>query len=122
MKGMRTAVFLIVAQIIPLTGFRAFAADKIGVAYVSPSVTQAVAWIAKETGILSKYDLSAEIVLISGSPRLVQSLIAGDVDIAFAGVTALIRARLRGADATIVGTAANVSSQTLMVGRASKIS
>jgi ABC-type nitrate/sulfonate/bicarbonate transport system substrate-binding protein len=118
---MRTAVFLIVALLILLTGFRAFAADKVRVAYVSPSVTQAVPWIAKQTGILSKYDLSAEIVLITGSPRLVQSLIAGDVDIVFAGVTALIRARLRGADVAILGTSANVSSQKLMVSRASKI-
>ena len=31
--------------------------------------------------------------LITGSPRLVQSLIAGDVDVVFAGVTALTRAR-----------------------------
>jgi ABC-type nitrate/sulfonate/bicarbonate transport system substrate-binding protein len=121
MERVGTAVFLIVALIILLPGFRTFAADKIRVAYVSPSVTQAIPWIAKETGILSKYDLSAEILLVTGSPRLVQSLIAGDVDLVFAGVTALIRARLRGADVAILGTSANVSSQKLMVSRASKI-
>ena len=68
------------------------AAEKIRVAYVAPSVTQALPWIANETRIFAKYSLTAEIVLITGSPRLVQSLIAGDVDLAFAGVTALIRA------------------------------
>ena len=40
-------------------------------------------WVAKELGILAKYDLAAEILLITGSPRLVQSLIAGDVDSSF---------------------------------------
>ena len=40
---------------------------------------------------------------------------------AFAGVTALIRARARGADVAILGASANISSQKLMVGRASKI-
>jgi ABC-type nitrate/sulfonate/bicarbonate transport system substrate-binding protein len=97
------------------------AADKLRVAYVSPSITQSLPWIAKETGILAKYDLDAEVVLITGSPRLVQSLIAGDVDVVFAGVTALIRARARGADVAILGAPANVSSQKLMVGRNSKI-
>jgi NitT/TauT family transport system substrate-binding protein len=39
----------------------------------------------------------------------------------FAGVTALTRARLRGADVAILGAAANLSSQKLLVGRNSKI-
>jgi ABC-type nitrate/sulfonate/bicarbonate transport system substrate-binding protein len=100
---------------------RGLAADKLRVAYVSPSITQSLPWIARETAILAKYDLAAEVVLITGSPRLVQSLIAGDVDVVFAGVTALIRARARGADVAILGAPANVSSQKLMVGRGSKV-
>jgi NitT/TauT family transport system substrate-binding protein len=97
------------------------AAEKIRVAYVSPSVSQSLPWIASQTGILGKYDLTAEIILITGSPRLVQSLIAGDVDFAFAGVTAFVRARMRGAETAILGTSMNVSGQKLMVGRASKV-
>jgi NitT/TauT family transport system substrate-binding protein len=97
------------------------AADKIRVAYVSPSVSLSLPWIAKQTGILAKYDLDAEVLLITGSPRLVQSLIAGDVDVAFAGITAITRARTRGAEVAILGAAANVSSQKLMVGSNSKI-
>jgi NitT/TauT family transport system substrate-binding protein len=100
---------------------RSFAADKIRMAYVAPSVTLALPWMARETGILSRHDLVAEILLITGSPRLVQSLIAGDVDVAFAGVTALTRARVRGADVAILGASANVSSQKLMVARNSKV-
>jgi len=98
-----------------------FAADKVRMAYVSPSVSLSLPWIAKESGILAKHDLAAEILLITGSPRLVQSLIAGDVDVAFAGITAVTRARVRGADVAILGASANVSSQKLMVGRNSKI-
>ena len=44
------------------------AAEKIRVAYVAPSATQALPWIANETGIFAKYGLNAEIVLITGSP------------------------------------------------------
>ena len=100
---------------------RSFAADKIRMAYVAPSVSLSLPWLARETGILAKNDIGAEILLITGSPRLVQSLIAGDVDVAFAGVTALTRARVRGAEVAILGASANVSSQKLMVGRNSKV-
>jgi NitT/TauT family transport system substrate-binding protein len=41
--------------------------------------------------------------------------------VAFAGVTALTRARVRGADVAILGASANVSSQKLMVARNSKV-
>jgi NitT/TauT family transport system substrate-binding protein len=99
----------------------ASAADKLRVAYVAPSVSLSLPWVAKELGLLGKYDLAAEILLITGSPRLVQSLIAGDVDVAFAGVTALTRARVQGAEVSILGASANVSSQKLIVGRNSKI-
>ena len=99
----------------------ALAADKLRVAYVSPSVSQSLPWIAKELGILAKHDLAVENLLITGSPRLVQALIAGDVDVIFAGVTAMTRARMRGADVAILGASANLSSQKLMVSRTSKI-
>ena len=97
------------------------AADKLRVAYVSPSVSLSLPWVAKELRDFAKHDLVAEILLITGSPRLVQSLIAGDVDVVFAGVTAFTRARLRGAEVAILGAAANLSSQKLLVSRNSKI-
>ena len=118
---MNLLVFIFSALLLLINGAWSWAADKLRIAYVSPSITQSLPWVAKETGILAKYDLAAEVVLITGSPRLVQSLIAGDVDVVFAGVTALIRARARGADVVILGAPANVSSQKLMVGRSSKI-
>ena len=44
-----------------------------------------------------------------------QSLIAGDVHYALVGAGAVMRARMRGADVTILGAATNISSQKLMV-------
>lgn len=90
-------------------------------AYVSPSVSLSLPWMAKETGILAKYDLVGEVLLITGSPRLVQSLISGDVDVAFAGITAITRARIHGAEVAILGASANVSSQKIIVRGNSKI-
>jgi NitT/TauT family transport system substrate-binding protein len=111
----------IASIILTLAGGHSFAMDKVRMAYVSPSVSLSLPWIAKERGILAKHDLAAEILLITGSPRLVQSLIAGDVDVAFAGITAITRARTRGAEVAILGASANVSSQKLMVSGRSKI-
>jgi ABC-type nitrate/sulfonate/bicarbonate transport system substrate-binding protein len=115
-RGVHFAVALILFNASSLS-----AADKIRVAYVSPSVSQSLPWFAKELGILAKYELTAEVLLITGSPRLVQSLIAGDVDSVFAGVAALTRARGRGADVAILGAAANASSQKLMISKSSKV-
>ena len=112
---------LVAAMLFTVSHGSVHAADKLRIAYVAPSVSLSLPWLAKESGILAKHDLAAEILLITGSPRLVQSLIAGDVDVAFAGVTAMTRARVRGADVAILGASANLSSQKLMVGRNSKI-
>ena len=65
---------------------------KLRVAYVSPSLSLSLPWVAKPGCSLSMTWLRK--FFITGSPRLVQSLIAGDVDV-FAGVTALTRARAR---------------------------
>jgi len=118
---MKIERFLLTAAVLVALTHRCDGADKLRVAYVSPSISQSLPWVAKELGILAKYDLAAENLLITGSPRLVQAMIAGDVDVIFAGVTALTRARVRGADVAILGASANLSSQKLMVSRTSKI-
>jgi len=99
----------------------AMTAEKIRVAFVSPSPTQSPPWIAKETGLFAKQGLDAEIILLPGSPRLVQTLIAGDVDYAIVGATAVMRARMRGADVVLLATTANFSNMKLLTGRDSGI-
>src|SRR3970040_1104673 len=97
------------------------AAEKIRVAFVSPVPGFAPAWIAKETGMFTRQGLDADVILLTGSPRLVQTLIAGDVDYAIGGAPATIRARMRGADVVILAATTNVSSQKLLVGKKSGI-
>src|SRR3989304_5351855 len=97
------------------------AAEKIRVAFVSPVPGFAPAWIAKETGMFARQGLNADVILLTGSPRLVQSLIPGDGAFATGGATATMRARMRGADVVILAATTNVSSQKLLVGRKSGI-
>lgn len=90
-------------------------AEKIRVGFVSPGPGLSAPWIAKETGGFIRYGLDADVILLPGSPRLVQSLIAGDVHFALVGAAAVMRARMRGADVVILGASTNVSSQKLVV-------
>ncbi len=90
-------------------------AEKVRVGVVSPAPGLSAPWIAKETGIFAKHGLDADVILLTGSPRLAQSLIAGDVHYALVGAAAVMRARMRGAEVVIVGAATNVSSQKLVV-------
>jgi ABC-type nitrate/sulfonate/bicarbonate transport system substrate-binding protein len=99
----------------------AAAAEKIRIAFVSPSATQSPVWIAKETGFFAKQGLDAEVVLLPGSPRMVQTLISGDIDYAIVGASAAMRARMRGADVVMLATTANLSNMKLLVSRDSGI-
>src|SRR6185369_8950192 len=72
--------------------------QRIVVAYVSPSDSIIIPGIARDSGILAKYGFDADVVLVTGSPRVVQSLIGGSFDYAIPGGTPLLRARVQGAD------------------------
>jgi NitT/TauT family transport system substrate-binding protein len=96
-------------------------AEKVRVAVVSPTPNVSVPWIGKDAGIFAKHGLDAEVILLTGSPRLVQSLIAGDVDYAVVGASATMRARMRGADVMILAATTNASSQKIIVGKNSGI-
>jgi ABC-type nitrate/sulfonate/bicarbonate transport system substrate-binding protein len=85
------------------------------VAYVAPTESFSIPWIAKEAGLFQKHGIEGEVTLLTGSPRLVQSLIAGDFEYGMAGVTAIMRARMQGADPVILAAGANYSSQAVLV-------
>ena len=51
------------------------------VGYATYSGIQTPLWIAKESGMFEKHRLDVELVWIQGGPRLVQALIAGNIDV-----------------------------------------
>jgi NitT/TauT family transport system substrate-binding protein len=61
-----------------------------------------IPWIAKETGIYEKYGFDVTLQLVGGTPRLVQSLIAGDYDYAIVGGSAVMQARMQDGDTVIL--------------------
>ena len=88
---------------------------KVMVAYVAPGITQAIPWIAKEADLFTKHGIDTEVILLTGSPRLVQTLIAGDIDYALGGVSSVLRARIRGADPVIVAGTTNFTTQRVLI-------
>jgi NitT/TauT family transport system substrate-binding protein len=88
---------------------------KIIVAYVAPAITQAIPSITKDAGIFAKHAIDAEVILLTGSPRIIQTLIAGDIDYAIGGVSSVLRARMRGADPVILATTTNYSGQRVLL-------
>jgi len=73
------------------------------IAYISDSSNSSVVyWIAKEAGIFKKHGLDLDTIFIDGSVRGIQSLIAGDLGYSGAVGTAVINAKLAGAEIAII--------------------
>jgi ABC-type nitrate/sulfonate/bicarbonate transport system substrate-binding protein len=96
-------------------------AEKLTLAHVAVNPSQGMLWTAKDSGILAKYGFTADVILIPGTPRTVQALIAGDLDYAVAGAPAVIRARMQGADVVMLASLSTHSSQRVFVKRDSPL-
>ena len=78
------------------------------IAYISDSTSSSVVyWVAKEAGIFRKHGLDLETIFIDGSVRGIQSLVAGDLGYSGAVGTAVINAKLAGADVAIIQSQVN---------------
>ena len=113
-------LYLVLLLLLPSTSFAA--SENLRLAYVAINPGQGLFWIMRDTGILVKYGFRGEIVLIPGSPRTVQALIAGDLDYVVAGAPAILRARMQGADTVILASPSSYSSQRILVKNDSPIS
>lgn len=68
---------------------------------------QAPLWAAKDFGLLSKYGVSMDLVMIPGSARGAQALLAGSMHFGQIDGTALINAINQGADLVFIGASLN---------------
>ena len=113
-------LYLVLLLLLPSTSFAAV--ENLRLAHVAINPGQGLFWIMRDTGILVKFGFRGEIVLIPGSPRTVQALIAGDLDYVVAGAPAILRARMQGADTVILASPSSYSSQRVLVKNDSPIS
>ena len=110
MKPLRILLFLLATVIAAPVS-----AQKLMIAHVAVNPSQGMLHLAKDSGILAKYGFGADVLLIPGTPRTIQALIAGDLDYVAAGAPASLRARAQGADVTILSTLANSSPQRVFI-------
>ncbi len=111
------AYFAVLCALLPSGVF----AEKLTLAHVAINPSQGMLHLAKDSGMLAKYGFTADVILIPGTPRTIQALIAGDLDYVAAGAPASLRARAQGADVVILSTLANVSSQRVFIRPDSKL-
>jgi ABC-type phosphate/phosphonate transport system substrate-binding protein len=108
-------VFVTVAVALAISSGDATAQRRVTVAFVAPTLSQTIPWIAKEAGILAKHGIDANVILLTGSPRAVQTLLAGDIEYTIAGGQSAIRARMHGADPVVLASSGNFSSQRVLL-------
>ena len=81
--------------------------QKFKLAYVSPSGAVAVPWVTREAGLFDKNGLEAELIFIRGGSTIMQSLLAGDVDMVHLAGNPAMEASLAGADAVMLSSVLN---------------
>ena len=95
-------IFIIVSAAPPLV-----AQERTLVSYAGFAGFQAPVWAAKDFGLFTKYGLSADLVMIPGSARGTQALVAGSTQFAQTDGTSLIMAINQGADLVFISASLN---------------
>ncbi len=85
----------------------AFAQEQYLIAYGGFAGFQAPVWAAKDLGLLKKYGLNAEAVMVPGSTREIQALVAGSVHFAQVDAVTTMNAINQGADLVMISGSLN---------------
>ena len=105
------AMFLVFVTVAP-----AIAADRVTTVYQSLTIGSSTpVWVAKSAGFFERQGLDVNIVFVEGSPRTVQTLIAGESEIAESTGPSVLNARAAGSPAVIIAGFINVMPYYLIV-------
>jgi len=104
MKFLRTAVWLVLVFFsVPMRA----PAQQHMIGYAGFAGFQASMWAVKDLGLLKKYNIDGEVVMIPGTARQIQALVGNSIDFAHLDAVGTIRAILGGADIVMVGSSLN---------------
>src|SRR6059036_1019409 len=79
------------------------AQERLNFAYISPNAgSSSVLWVAKDAGIFKKHGLDVNVIYIEGTPKALMALFAGELQVVAGTGPAVVNAKLRGADVTMV--------------------
>jgi NitT/TauT family transport system substrate-binding protein len=96
--------FLAVSSFVFIGAFKLAAAPlRVKVAYPVISPIMGGIWMAKEIGAFEKYGLQCDLVYIASGPVVISSLLAGELNLAFAATNAALSSIHKGAPLVAVG-------------------
>ena len=79
------------------------AQERLNLAYISPTAgSSSIFWVAKDVGIFKKHGLDVNVIYIEGTPKALMSLFAGDLQVIAGTGPAVVSAKLRGGDVTMI--------------------
>ncbi|HEX4987396.1 MAG TPA: hypothetical protein VFW91_01335 [Candidatus Binatia bacterium] len=79
------------------------AQERLNLAYISPTAgSSSVFWVAKDMGIFKKHGLDVNVIYIEGTPKALMSLFVGDLQVVAGTGPAVVSAKLRGGDVTMI--------------------
>jgi NitT/TauT family transport system substrate-binding protein len=97
-----------------IAGVDPLQAQILKVPYVSISPTNGPLWIAKETDLFKKYNIEAQLIYIPGGTVIIQSMLAGEANVANMAPPAALAAWVRGADLAVVASGVNRLLETVV--------
>lgn len=104
MKYLRSAVWIALLTLsVPMRA----PAQQHMIGYAGFAGFQASMWAVKDLGLLKKYNIDGEVVMIPGTARQIQALVGNSIDFAHLDAVGTIRAILGGADIVMVGSSLN---------------
>src|SRR5207344_940745 len=110
------SVIVVALIFLAATAAAARAADQVTTTYQSVTIGSSTPlWIAKDAGFFERQGLDVKIVFVEGSPRTMQTLIAGEAQIVESTGPAVLNARAAGSSVVIVAGYVNVMPYYLIV-------
>ena len=91
-------------------------AQPLKVPYVSLSPTAGPLWIAYDTGLFKKNNLTVELLYIPGGSVIIQSIMSGDVKVANMAPPSAIGAWAKGADLALIASGVDQLLETVVTG------
>jgi ABC-type nitrate/sulfonate/bicarbonate transport system substrate-binding protein len=106
MKLFRNLAF-VAAALILTSPINSVAQERYLLGYAGFAGFQVSMWAAKDLGLLKKYGVEGETVLVPGTTRQIQALIGESIHFAHVDAAGYVRAAMRGADMVLVGGSLN---------------
>ena len=113
---MKSVLAIVLVTVALLSSFPVLAAERMNTAYQSLSIGSSTPiWVAKEAGFFDGQGLDVKIIFVEGSPRTIQTLIAGESEIAESTGPSVLNARAAGSPVVIIAGFINVMPYYLIV-------